>query len=64
MSGQVRIRVRYLSYATPFFDCLLVSQDEMHAILAGTGWHVARFVHSRDPGYIAVIEKAPAGAGP
>ena len=57
MSGQVRIRVRYQTHVTPWFDYLLVSQDEMTKVLAGTGWHVDRFLESGSAPYIAVIEK-------
>jgi hypothetical protein len=57
MAGQVRMRVRYQTYCTPWFDYLLVSKDEMRKILAGTGWRIGRFFDSDGPGYIAVIEK-------
>ena len=57
MSGQVRIRVRYGKLATPWWDLLLVSKDEMKDLLRGTGWFVQRFLDSNGPGYIAVIRK-------
>ena len=57
MSGQLRIRVRYHRYCTPWFDYLMVSPDEMKAIVAGTGWRVRRFLRSSSPMYVAVIEK-------
>jgi SAM-dependent methyltransferase len=57
MAGQVRIRVRYKDSATPWFDLLLVSQDEMRDLVRGTGWRVARTFDSGGPGYAAVIEK-------
>lgn len=58
MPGQVRMRVRYLTYATPWFDYLLVSKPEMVSILRGTGWRVSRFIASKkNPAYIAIIEK-------
>ncbi len=37
MSGQIRLRVRYKQYATPWFDYLFVSKSEMEDILDGTG---------------------------
>lgn len=58
MSGQLRIRVRYMKYTTPWFDYLMVSKDEMEKILDGTGWRVARFIDSEGSAYTAVIEKA------
>ena len=57
MSGQVRLRVRYKKYVTPWFDYLLVSKDEMQNILHGTGWQVKCFLDSDDPMYVAIIEK-------
>jgi SAM-dependent methyltransferase len=57
MSGQLRIRVRYHRYCTPWFDYLMVSPDEMKVIVTGTGWRVQRFLRSSSPMYVAVIEK-------
>jgi len=57
MSGQVRIRVRYRTYMTPWFDYLLVSKREMHRIMIGTGWRIERFIDSTGSQYIAVIGK-------
>ncbi|UCC32744.1 MAG: class I SAM-dependent methyltransferase [Phycisphaerales bacterium] len=58
MAGQVRIRVRYANYATPWFDWLLLSKDEMKQILAPTGWAIHTYIDPDDALYIAVIEKA------
>ena len=44
MPGQLRIRVRYKKYVTPWFDYLVVSKQE--TILKGTGWTVKRFLDS------------------
>ncbi len=57
MAGQVRIRVRFGKYATPWFDYLMVSKDEMKDILKGTGWKVKEFIDSGSSQYIAIIEK-------
>jgi SAM-dependent methyltransferase len=57
MSGQIRMRVRYHKYATPWFDYLQVSPDEMQAILEGTDWHIGNIIASNGSKYIAVIEK-------
>ncbi len=57
MPGQVRLRVRYKKCATPWFDYLFVSKEEMHGILKGTGWRVARFIDSKGPCYISILEK-------
>ena len=58
MTGQVRMRVRYQTYATPWFDYLFVSRDEMQRLLRGTGWAVKQFIPRRGPLYVAVIVKA------
>jgi len=58
MGGQVRIRVRFGKYATPWFDYLLVSKEEMEEILKGTGWKVKKYIDSGNALYIAIIEKA------
>lgn len=60
MPGQVRIRVRFKTYATPWCDYLMVSKGELEDILHGTGWRPSTYVDSVSyPGlYIAVLEKA------
>lgn len=57
MGGQVRVRVRYKRFATPYFDYLLVSKKEMEDILEGTGWGVEKYIDSEGPAYIAIVEK-------
>jgi len=56
MGGQVRMRVRYKSYKTPWFDYLFVSRDELDTIVAETGWHVHEIIASDGPSYVALIE--------
>ncbi len=56
MAGQIRLRVLYRKFATPWFDYLFVSRDEMKHILQGTGWKARRFI-GLGPGYVAIIEK-------
>jgi SAM-dependent methyltransferase len=57
MGGQLRIRVRYRQFSTPWFDYLIISPKEMKEIVAGTGWRVQRFVKSGGYSYVAVMEK-------
>jgi SAM-dependent methyltransferase len=57
MPGQLRLRVRYRNYKTPWFDYLIVSKDEMQEIVRGTGWEIRQFIDSEGPMYIAVLEK-------
>jgi hypothetical protein len=58
MPGQVRIRIRYRVYASPWFDYLLASKGEMKSMLQGTGWKIERFIESeKGPAYVGVIKK-------
>jgi SAM-dependent methyltransferase len=57
MSGQLRIRIRYKKYASPFFDYLFVSKKELEDILDGTGWKVKKYCDTKGPAYMAVMEK-------
>ncbi len=61
MPGQLRIRVRFMQYATPWYDYLYVSKPEMKDILKGTGWKVERFINAegyrKNGVYIAIIRK-------
>ena len=56
MPGQLRLRIRHRRYATPWFDYLIVSPEEMEELVAGTGWRVARFLEGDAGLYAAVIE--------
>lgn len=55
MAGQLRIRIRYKKYITPWFDYLLVSKSQMKNILKGSGWQVKKFISSKDSHYVAII---------
>ena len=58
MAGQLRLRVRHRLLATPWFDYLIVSQDEMRDLVAGSGWEITRLLPGESGTYAAVIEKA------
>jgi hypothetical protein len=49
--------VRYHGLATPYFDYLMVSPDEMRRVIADSGWHIAGLLPPDGPTYIAVLEK-------
>lgn len=56
--GQIRMRVRFGTAATPWFDYLIVSPNEMRRIAAGTGWRVSRtFGAGSDVQYVAILER-------
>ena len=61
MPGQLRMRVRFMQYATPWYDYLIVSKSEMKGMLSGTGWKVKKFIdsegHKENGMYMAVIAK-------
>ena len=56
MSGQLRIRVRFGSYCSPWFDYLLASREEVQEIAKGTGWVVERFL-GEGARYVVVMKK-------
>jgi hypothetical protein len=58
MAGELRIRVRYRDAATPWFDYLIVSQDEMRDLVQGSGWEIARVIDGEAGIYAAVLEKS------
>lgn len=57
-AGQVRMRVRYKQYATPWFYWLLLSRDEMRALGRRAGFEVTRCIGSSGPRYVGVLRKA------
>lgn len=48
LPGALRIRVRYRRHATPWFDYLMVSPDEIREVLEPTAWHLAEIVEPND----------------
>ena len=58
MPGQIRLRVRYNAYCTPWFDYLMVSPEEMAEIVAETPWRIGHILgEPAKGGYAAVLEK-------
>jgi SAM-dependent methyltransferase len=57
MAGEARIRVRYKKFVTPWWDFLMVSQDEMEAILENTGWTISKVFVGAAGIYTALTEK-------
>jgi SAM-dependent methyltransferase len=57
MGGQLRIRIRHGGYATPLFDYLLASPDEMAELAHGTGWELTRVMDADEPFYVGVLER-------
>lgn len=57
MPGQLKLRVRYKKYVTPWFDYVIVSKEEMTQIVENTGWKIDQFIEGNLGMYVAVIEK-------
>jgi SAM-dependent methyltransferase len=57
MGGQIRMRVRYRTYRTPWFDYMFLSVDELEAQLSRSAWRLANVIDGAGPGYVAVLEK-------
>ena len=55
MLGQLRLRVRHRDYASPWFDYLIASPEEVAALAEGTGWQVQRIIPG-EPLYVVVLE--------
>jgi SAM-dependent methyltransferase len=59
MSGQIRMRGRYKRFVTPWFDYLMVSPEEMDALVEDTGWRVVRrYPQQTSRLYATIIERA------
>jgi SAM-dependent methyltransferase len=59
MAGQLRLRVRHRDLASPWFDYLIVSREEMSEVAESGGWRLARTVDDPDPSlYVGVLEKS------
>ena len=58
MGGQIRVRVRYRHFCTPWRDYLFVSKTELETILSETNWKVSQFFDDPEiDQYIAIIER-------
>jgi SAM-dependent methyltransferase len=55
MSGQLRLRVRYRHLATPWFDYLFASLDEVRSIVDDAGWSVREVIADGGPEYGVVL---------
>ena len=59
MAGQLRIRIRHQEYATPWFDYLLASPEEMAELAKGTGWELRRVIDVGEYVYVGMLELTP-----
>jgi SAM-dependent methyltransferase len=56
-AGQIRLRVRYGPFMTPWQDQLFVSQAELTEVVADTRWRITEILDSGAGNYVAVLEK-------
>lgn len=61
MSGQIRMRVRYKTYKSPWFDYLFLSRRELDDLLEGTGWRVKEVIATDGPSYAVEITRTSDG---
>jgi len=57
LSGQARIRVRYKKYATPWFELLMVSPEEMQTLLEPTPWAILDILATEPGWFCAILNK-------
>lgn len=57
MGGQVRLRIRYKTRRSPWFDYLLISEEELNSLLTGTGWRLTQNFKDEGPAYWVMLEK-------
>jgi len=57
MGGQIRMRVRYKGYKSPWFDYLFLSRKELEELLEGTGWRLKGIIARYGPSYAVNIER-------
>lgn len=55
LPGALRIRVRYGRHATPWFDYLLASPDEMRELVGDTPWQLDRVLGDPEGDYVGVL---------
>jgi SAM-dependent methyltransferase len=56
LGGQLRLRLRYRLQATPWFDYLNCSVEELTSLLEGTAWRLSSVDQDNRPYYLAVME--------
>jgi SAM-dependent methyltransferase len=57
MAGQTRIRIRYKTCATPWFEYLFVSKKELEELVKPTPWRVQRYLDLEQGIYFVVLGK-------
>ena len=63
LPGQMTIRVRHRELATPWFDYLLCSPEELGALIVGSPWAVTAVERADRVNYLAVLTLQPGRPG-
>jgi SAM-dependent methyltransferase len=58
ISGQSRLRIRYRSFATPFFDFFRIAPNELGDLVHGTPWVVSDIIDRQEGLYVAVFRRS------
>jgi len=57
MGGQLRMRVRYRTLATDWFDYLFLTPDELAELVRDTDWTLSEVDDAEPPGYVATLRR-------
>jgi SAM-dependent methyltransferase len=60
MSGQLRLRIRHRHHATPWYDFLMVSREEMAEVARAGGWRLDRTI-GEGRFYVGVLTRSEPG---
>lgn len=58
MGGQIRLRIRHRQWATPWFDYLFASAEEMDRLARSGGWRLSKVIADESAYYVGVLTKA------
>lgn len=59
----LRYRVRWRHWASPWFRYLMRTPEQLAAMVAGSGWRLAEVLDDGSARYTVVLERRPAGPG-
>ncbi len=57
LAGQIKIRIEYKDEIGDWFELLMISSQELEALITETGWRILKIVEGKGENYGAVLEK-------
>jgi hypothetical protein len=57
MPGEMRLRIRYKKYVTPWIDYFMLSPEELEGFLTEAGWYIEHLDEGDDGLYLVVMGK-------